>query len=497
MDIILLTIPKVTFTQVQAACPILKGVIISHNYSCKIYDCNIEFYKTFKEDANYLSDYFLVSCLNQYTDRELKLIDDEVNRWVKHIKEVNPIFLGISLFSYESQKTATIICEKLEDSGIKIILGGSGVGSAGRIGRSDYAESLYNNNLIHAYVTGDGEEAILQILQGKETKNTNSIQYSSIIDINKWAKFYPNYDDIELNEYLGHVSIPITGSKGCVRQCGFCTEGRNAFGYRYRTGKSIAGEMIYLANKYHINNFYFTDSLINGSMKAYKEFIQVMLEENAKRKKKITWSGYFICRPKRGMLVEDFTNSKLAGANMFNIGIESGSEKVRTHMMKKFSNADMDYTLEQMSKQDIKLIMLLIIGYPYETREDFKETLELFRRWKKYSDSGIIYELNVGSTCQVFPDRPVYVDPNILYTDKFNSKNPMGWINTLNPELDMFERKRRYDEAVTLLTELNYNFRGVTEKPEDWSKVMGKYAEYVQPYEQEVLRTNQGFLREL
>ena len=61
MDILLLTIPKVTFTQVQAACPILKGIIKSHNYSCEVYDCNIEFYKTFRDTgkADYLSDYFL------------------------------------------------------------------------------------------------------------------------------------------------------------------------------------------------------------------------------------------------------------------------------------------------------------------------------------------------------------------------------------------------------------------------------------------------------
>jgi len=501
VDILLLTIPKVTFTQVQAACPILKGVLVEHGYSCEIYDCNIEFYKTFKDSGNaeYLSDYFLVSCVNEYTEEELALINAEVDRWVDHIKQVDPEYLGISLFSYESQKTAKMICERLADSDIKIILGGSGVGSAGRVGKSQYAEDLYTQELIHAYVTGDGEAAILEIVQGKKTDNINSIQYTTMIDINYYSKFLPNYDDIEFDEYAGHTTIPITGSKGCVRQCTFCTEGRNAFGFRYRTGQSIAEEMIYQSSKHKINSFYFTDSLINGSMKAYTEFTDIMSAENKSREnyRKLNWGGYFICRPRRAMPEYVWENSRLAGANLFNIGIESGSERIRNHMMKKFSNDDMDYTIEQMSKNNIKLIMLMVIGYPYETREDFEESLDLFRRWKKYSDNGTIYEVNVGSTCQIFPDTPLYLDPNIMYADKYNSRNPMGWINIENPELNMYERERRYTEACKLLTELGYPFRAVTEAPEDWSSVMTSYAEYVNEHEQEVIRTQQPFYRDL
>ena len=167
----LLTIPKVTFSQIQAACPILKGIVKAHGYSCEIYDCNIEFYKRFKDtnNAEYLSDYFLVSNPAEYSDSDLALIDSEINRWVNHIIDVNPKFLGISLFSYESQYTTKSICEKLAHTDIKIVLGGSGVGSAGRVGKSVYAEDLYQQNLIHAYVTGDGEQAILNILEGKES----------------------------------------------------------------------------------------------------------------------------------------------------------------------------------------------------------------------------------------------------------------------------------------------------------------------------------------
>lgn len=499
MDLLLLTIPKVTFSQIQAACPILKGIVKAHGYSCEIYDCNIEFYKRFKDtnNAEYLSDYFLVSNPAEYSDSDLALIDSEINRWINHIIDVNPKFLGISLFSYESQYTTKSICEKLAHTDIKIVLGGSGVGSAGRVGKSVYAEDLYQQNLIHAYVTGDGEQAILNILEGKESDNTNSVQYSSPIDINVWAQYYPDYDNIEFHEYQGHVTIPMNGSRGCVRQCSFCTEGLNAYGFRYRHGQNIADEMIFLANKYGRTNFYFTDSLMNGSMKAFREFCTVMAAENKTRKKKITWGGYFICRPTNQMSPEDYKIAADAGATLFNIGIESGSERIRDHMKKKFSNADMDYTISQMAKNKIKLIMLLVVGYPYETEEDFEDTLSLFRRWKPYSDNGDIYETNVGSTCQIFPDTPLYSDPNLMYTDKYNSKNPMAWINVENPSLGVAQRSARYAIACEVLEDLGYNFRGFTEVPGDWAMTMNNYSDYITEHEQEVIKTKTPYYRDL
>jgi len=495
LDLLLLTIPKVTFTQIQAACPIIKGVVKAHGYSCEIYDCNIEFKKRFLDDAERLSDYFLVSGQSIYSKEDINVIHDEMDRWIDYIIEKNPTYLGISLFSYESQKPTKLLCQKLKKRNvdIKIILGGSGVGSIGRMGESIYANDLYKQELIHAYVTGDGEEAILNILRGEESVNVNSIKYSSQIDVNYWSQFYPDYDDIDFDAYSNWVTIPITGSRGCVRQCSFCTEGLNLLGFRYRDGKNIADEMIHLSEKYDKNQFYFTDSLINGSMKAYREFIDIM----SKLENKIDWGGYFICRPENQMTPEEFKKTGEAGASHLTIGIESGSENVRNHMKKKFSNEDMDYTIEQFQKNGLKLIMLLIVGYPYETDDDFEDTLDLFRRWKKYSDSGTIWETNIGSTCMIFPDTPLYTDDNLLYSDKFNSKNPMAWINKENPTLTVNKRIERYRRACAELEKLEYNYRAVSEVPEDWANHMSVFGNYVIEHEQEALKTKKSFKRDM
>ena len=84
----------------------------------------------------------------------------------------------------------------------------------------------------------------------------------------------PDYSDYEIDQYMWDKSgpmIPITGSKGCVRNCDFC-DVRFQFGkYQFRTGKDIAKEMISLSQKHGYRKFQFTDSLVNGSLKVMKD----------------------------------------------------------------------------------------------------------------------------------------------------------------------------------------------------------------------------------
>ena len=67
-------------------------------------------------------------------------------------------------------------------------------------------------------------------------------------------------------------------------------------------------------------------------------------------------------------------------------GVESGSERVRDHMKKQFSNQDLDEFVHEAHKNGVTLQFLMIIGYPTETHEDFLETLRMFKRYKKYDN---------------------------------------------------------------------------------------------------------------
>ena len=98
-----------------------------------------------------------------------------------------------------------------------------------------------------------------------------------------------------------------------------------------------ADEMISQSENYNIYDFSFTDSLINGSMKAYRDFISILAEYNNSAKHKLTWGGQFIVRGLNQMTEKDWEMTRDSGAKMLTLGVESGSEKVRDHMKKQFS----------------------------------------------------------------------------------------------------------------------------------------------------------------
>lgn len=67
------------------------------------------------------------------------------------------------------------------------------------------------------------------------------------------------------------------------------------------------------------------------------------------------------------------------------IGVESGSQVVRDHMRKVFTDIDLDYTIEECLKNKIQCILLFMVGYPTETEEDFEDTLKILYRYKNYA----------------------------------------------------------------------------------------------------------------
>ena len=82
--------------------------------------------------------------------------------------------------------------------------------------------------------------------------------------------------------------------------------------------------------------------------------------------------------------------SSIAGAKKFKIGIESGSERLRHDMKKKFSNDDIDWMTENCAKYDIQQTWLMFCGYPTETEEDFQDTLNLLEKHQNLAQQGKI-----------------------------------------------------------------------------------------------------------
>lgn len=80
-------------------------------------------------------------------------------------------------------------------------------------------------------------------------------------------------------------------------------------------------------------------------------------------------------------LEEILLSFKDCGFESINIGVESGSERIRTEILKRnYSNDEIVKTVDLARKFNLKVSFYNLIGIPSETPEDFKETISINRK---------------------------------------------------------------------------------------------------------------------
>ena len=446
MDILLVIPPRTEDDHgyTPAAAAVLKGNVMQAGFTSKIIDFNAEiddFCLNNPNLSNSINNFFNYNTF--YNKNTWLTIKPMLEEWADRIISYNPKWLGISVFSYNSHRATRLLslAVKMRNKDIKIVIGGSGIKTD-----KTFAETLYEQKIINAYIKGDGEVSLVELLQGNTSyPGINGIPPIQINNLDSLA--YPNYDDYELARYEsqnGLQALPITGSKGCVRNCTFCDINAAWPKYYYRSGKSIASEIKYQVEKYDVQVFRFTDSLTNGSMKAFREMCYHLAEfrKTLSDDKKFIWEGHFIVRSTKQMSPKDFDLMKQSGAELTWIGFESGSERVRKHMKKGYTNADMNYTMEQLDRVGIKTRMLMIVGYPTETEEDFQQTKDLFDEWLPYLHTGTIDEVQLGATLNLLPRTPL-ADNKEKYRILQPTNHINNWLCLDNPTLTYKERLKR------------------------------------------------------
>lgn len=215
----------------------------------------------------------------------------------------------------------------------------------------------------------------------------------------------------------------------------------------------MATEMIEVYQRYGIKNFAFTDSLINGGLKPFREMNSILSQRLPKT---VNYSGQFICRSQRDMPPKDFELMKLGGCDRVSIGMESGSEQVRAHMKKNFDNVDLDYTVGQLLQQGILQIWNIIVGYPTETDRDWQDTMDLIYRYRQHHDLIKIYPVGVF---QLLQNTPI-TEPEMLHdldieSHTLNGYSEYAWQSRLNPGNDLRARANRWKELVQIVKELD------------------------------------------
>lgn len=439
-------------------------------------DFNIKFVKEFHtrpwypDLKNFLSMGHLVNV--NIGHRAMK----EVYRFTKNFlqdlhNQHNPEYIGLSIFTSESLDFGLVLCYMLRKyfPNTKIIAGGKGleVNHMG-VGKKHY-HYWDDHTIADLIIIGDAESEIIHSIQQNKTGLvTSQPQSKSDLDqipIPEWhnydLKLYSDLSstrDQQANDIEPYMAV--TASKGCVRKCTFCDVADFWPEFIYRDPVRVADEIIHNYQHTGIKYFQFTDNLINGSISNYRQMNQRLVETIPRT---IKYEGYAIFRGKNQMPEDDFRLAAQAGCVSWSVGVESGSEKVRYDMKKKFTNDDIDWSVNTLYKYGISQDWLLIVGYPSETEIDFEETKKLLRRYAHLASSHKI-KIGITPTFALLGNSPLSTDKNISkeYGLDHNNHDPLSqkfWTSTRYLDNNYPVRSRRWKELIRLAEELGYQFQ--------------------------------------
>lgn len=455
---LLVNLPQYDTIAPPAALGILAAVCAENKWEYEIFDYNIKLYHALSENEQVALSDWLTGITTDYHALNDSLKEKLINCWQEtltheYLKKFD--IVAISVFSIWSLRIAQLLLPILRKSThAQIVLGGNGCVSNFIDTKDSFKKWVLDNKLADFIVSGDGEPTFSAILQDKTVNipGINNCEQKYDWDINAYP--IPDYSKFDLSLYSNR-KIYITGSRGCVRNCTFCDIGKTWPKFRYRNAHSIVDEIKKHYYELGIENFDFTDSLINGSISNFYKFNTLLAEEKAKNSdlKNISYIGQFICRPQNQMPSSHYEAMHYAGCSQLTVGIESFSERVRMHMKKKFSNADIDYHIHQSSYWGIRNVWLMICGYPTETSEDHQDNLTGIQRYKQYAKQGIIELIVWGSTMHMLEGTPMVEDKmrrelgiNMHQTDN-DMYSIWDWTSDINPDLTLAERIRRRVEV--------------------------------------------------
>ena len=272
-------------------------------------------------------------------------------------------------------------------------------------------------------------------------------------------------EDLYVNDFGPELTLPIQGSRGCTFKCTFCSETRM---YRYRSPEKLIEDIIFLNKNYGAKNFWFTDSLINGSIKNYKKLVDTLNELIDKGELSgIRYGGYFRTHKKMGE--EFFDEARKSGLVYMNIGVENGVAKTLGLMEKRQTPEIIKDYLNAVTKDDqITFDAGWIPGFPRETNVDFVSSLKFLFDVKHNFKPGVgrSGRINVMKGTDVLVETPLATQKDVFGISRKESllKN---WISN-DYKNNIFSRHTRAHLTDYFLKIFNINRRGLVMDIEEW-----------------------------
>ena len=426
----------------------LSGAVIRNtNWSVQTYnaDFNVK-KKVFDPENDYVSGVGFKRYLASLKNDSLPIWNEIKNA----IENFNPSVIGISAKTqnFISASIVAKIAKKINPK-IKIIVGG--------VHSTMNGSKVLNCKDIDFLSIGEGENTIVELLKALEN-NTDLKLVDGIVfrNNNKFVRNKPrsyveNLDILDFplthapkvlkdfEKYPKEAFGYIFGSRGCPYACTFC-ESKSMWTrkVRYRSPENIIAE-IKLMQKFGIKKVNFDDDTFGISKKNIKAINDLMHDELPN----MTYTCETVVQlAKDEDVVKDM---KRGGCTATFVGIESGNNQILKNIKKTQTTDECISAMRNLKKHGIESHAFIMVGFPDETEETFKQTMDFIPKLKP---DGIIFSIFTP-----YPGSDIYEeckDQGIITGEfdlvLYNHQSPLNCFTKHIPKERFYElRKKAFD----------------------------------------------------
>jgi anaerobic magnesium-protoporphyrin IX monomethyl ester cyclase len=253
-------------------------------------------------------------------------------------------------------------------------------------------QALSENPAADIIVRGEGEQTMLELARLVSNGNLKNLGEVAGITFRKNGQIIrtPNrpfiqdidslplpahkHFDVSMYRILGKTYLPIITSRGCPYQCAFCLASEMCGrGFRARSPRKVVDELEWLRDTFGAGAVAFYDDTFTFDVKR----AVAICDEMTRRKVGLLWD----CRTRVDRVSKELL-AKLRRTNcrLIHFGVESGSQKM-LDAMKKGTTVEQNATAIKWAKEvGISVAISLVVGYPGETPEMLKQTIDFIRR---------------------------------------------------------------------------------------------------------------------
>lgn len=180
----------------------------------------------------------------------------------------------------------------------------------------------------------------------------------------------------------GKRQLDYISSQGCAFRCSFCAD---PFVYNRKwvglAPERMGEEIETLWRRYGFDDLSFQDE----TYFTYAPRVEAVAEEILRRGVKATWAATMRADQGERLPEEAMATCRRSGLRRVIIGVEAGSQEMIDHIKKDIKLEQVFASAEKCRRHGVKVIFPFIVGFPDETEESIRASLDVAKRLRAMS----------------------------------------------------------------------------------------------------------------